>query len=67
VGKPENVHAFIQNEKVLAGFQQIRRTYRRTFAGKFAPVADFDGDRIEQRFRSQWFVGALDPPEGIEC
>jgi hypothetical protein len=33
-GKPENVQAFVTNEEVLAGFQQISRPYS-AFARKF--------------------------------
>jgi len=67
VGKPENIQAFVQNEKVLAGFQQISRPYSRAVAGKFPRAADADSDCIKQRFRSQRFVGALDPSESVQC
>jgi len=65
VGKPENIQAFIQNEEVLAGFQQISRPYTCAFAGKYPQAVDFDRDCIKQGFRSQRFVRALDPLEGI--
>jgi hypothetical protein len=65
VGKPENIQAFVQDEEVLAGFQQISRPYTCAFVGKFPRAVDFDRDCIKQRFRLQWFVRALDPLEGV--